>query len=124
MVRARAGPGGSREPPALRNSRRKNWRWQGQCDPYQAEHDKLFAAIRSGHPINNGDYMADSTLIAGMGQISCYTGLEVTGEEINASDFAFLPRPEECHDDMEPPVKPGPDGRYPVCVPGQTRLLG
>ncbi|MDW8309331.1 MAG: Gfo/Idh/MocA family oxidoreductase [Verrucomicrobiales bacterium] len=102
----------------------KTWRWQGQCDPYQIEQDKLFAAIRSGDPINNGDYMADSTLIAVMGQISCYTGLEVTWEEINQSDFAFPPRPEECRDDMEPPVKPGPDGRYPVPVPGQTRLLG
>ncbi len=101
----------------------KNWRWKGQCDPYQTEHDKLFAAIRSGQPINNGDYMADSTLIAVMGQISCYTGLEVTWEQINASNFCFPPPPESCRDDMEPPVKPGPDGRYPVYIPGQTRLL-
>jgi myo-inositol 2-dehydrogenase / D-chiro-inositol 1-dehydrogenase len=26
----------------------KAWRWQGQGDPYQIEHDRLFAAIRSG----------------------------------------------------------------------------
>jgi myo-inositol 2-dehydrogenase/D-chiro-inositol 1-dehydrogenase len=102
---------------------KKNWHWQGQCDPYQIEHDKLFAAIRSGNPINSGDYMADSTLIAVMGQISCYTGEEVTWEQITASDFAYPPKPEDCHDDMEPPVKPGPDGSYPVYQPGRTRLL-
>jgi hypothetical protein len=35
---------------------------------------KLFAAIRSGTPINHGDYMARSTLIATMGQLSSYAG--------------------------------------------------
>ena len=68
-----------------------NWRWQGQCDPYQIEHDKLFAGIRSGNPINYGDYMARSTMIGVMGQISCYTGKEVTWEQIKASDFSYPP---------------------------------
>lgn len=99
------------------------WRWQGQGDPYQIEHDKLFAGIRSGQPVNNGDYMVRSTLIGVMGQISCYTGQEVTWEQINASDFAYLPKPEDCHDGMEPPTKPGPDGSYPVYVPGKTKLI-
>lgn len=100
-----------------------DWHWKGQADPYQIEHDKLFAAIRSGNPVNNGDYMARSTLIGIMGQISCYTGKEITWEQINASDFAYLPKPEDCRDDMEPPVKPGPDGSYPVVIPGQTKLV-
>ena len=101
----------------------KSWRWQGQCDPYQIEHDKLFAAIRSGNPINSGDYMADSTLIGIMGQISCYTGKEVTWEKISASDFGYAPKPEDCHDGMEPPTKPGPNGSYPVYIPGRTTLI-
>lgn len=100
-----------------------NWRWEGQCDPYQVEHDRLFAAIRAGEPINNGDYMWRSTMIAVMGQISCYTGKEVTWEQINASDFAYPPLPEECKDGMEAPVKPGPDGSYPVYIPGKTKLI-
>src|SRR4051812_34956568 len=41
---------------------------------YQTEHDELFASIRSGKPINNGDYMAKSTLMAIMGRMSAYTG--------------------------------------------------
>jgi hypothetical protein len=101
----------------------KNWRWQGECDPYQVEHDKLFAAIRSGEPINCGQYMARSTLMTVMGQISCYTGKEVTWEQINKSDFYYPPLPEECRDDMAPPAKPDASGSYPVPLPGRTVLL-
>ena len=34
---------------------------------YQTEHNELFASIRNGTPINNGDYMTKSTLMAIMG---------------------------------------------------------
>ena len=100
-----------------------NWRWQGQCDPYQIEHDKLFAGIRSGNPINCGDYMARSTMIGVMGQIACYTGKEVSWEEVNKSDFYYPPKPEECHDGMEPPTKPGANGSYPVPAPGRVKMI-
>jgi len=100
-----------------------NWRWEGGCDPYQREHDILFAAIRSGKAVNNGDYMARSTMISVMGQISCYTGKEVTWEQVNKSDFYYPPKPEECRDGMEPPVKAGADGSYPVPRPGFTQMI-
>ncbi|MGA2865889.1 MAG: Gfo/Idh/MocA family oxidoreductase [Verrucomicrobiota bacterium] len=99
------------------------WRWQGECNPYQIEHNRLFAAIRSGNPLNCGDYMARSTMITVMGQISCYTGKEVSWEQINKSDFYYPPLPEECRDDMDPPTVPGPNGSYPVPVPGRTKLI-
>ena len=67
--------------------------------------------------------MARSTLIGVMGQLSCYTGKEVTWEQISNSDFSYPPKPEDCHDGMEPPVKPGPNGSYPVYIPGRTALL-
>ncbi|MGB2808326.1 MAG: Gfo/Idh/MocA family oxidoreductase [Sedimentisphaerales bacterium] len=100
-----------------------NWRWQGRCDPYQREHDVLFKAIRSGKPVNNGDYMVRSTMITVMGQISCYTGKEVTWEQINKSDFYYPPKPEDCRDDMEPPVKTDAHGSYPVPKPGFTKMI-
>ncbi len=100
-----------------------NWKWAGRCDPYQREHDLLFAGIRAGEPLNNGDYMSRSTMIGIMGQISCYTGKEVKWDQAWASDFYYPPRPEDCRDDMEPPVKPGPDGTYSVPKPGFTNLL-
>jgi len=99
------------------------WRWEGKCDPYQIEHNKLFAGIRSGKPINCGDYMARGTLMGIMGQISCYTGKEVTWDQVSKSDFYYAPRPEECRADMEPPTELGSDGSYPVYKPGQTKLI-
>jgi predicted dehydrogenase len=100
-----------------------NWRSTARCNPYQREHDVLFAAIRSGNPINNGDYMVPSTMTTVMGQISCYTGKEVTWGQINQSDFYYPPRPEDCRDDMDPPSRVGPDGSYPVPKPGFTQMI-
>ena len=94
-----------------------------QSNPYQIEHVELFKAIRSGKPINSADYMARSTLMGIMGQFSCYTGKEVTWDQISTSSFFHPPRPEDVRADMEPPVKPGPDGTYPVLMPGVTKLL-
>src|SRR5262249_32243559 len=37
---------------------------------YQTEHDELFASIRAGKPINNGDYMSKSTLMGIMGRMA------------------------------------------------------
>ena len=84
--------------------------WSFKKEPthnhYQQEHDELFAAIRTGKPINNGDYMAYSTLLAIMGRMAAYTGQEVTWDmalnsqenlsppnTIGISRFQFLPSP-------------------------------
>jgi predicted dehydrogenase len=48
---------------------------------YQTEHDELFASIRNGKPINNGEYMAYSTLLAIMGRMATYTGQKITWEQ-------------------------------------------
>ena len=81
---------------------------------YQTEHDELFAAIRKGTPINNGEYMAKSTLLAVMGRMAAYTGQQITWEmALNSKE------------DLTPPgydwgVKlPDP----PVAIPGVTKFL-
>ncbi len=100
-----------------------NWVYEGiRRDPYVVEHEELYRSIRSGRPINNADYMTRSTLIGIMGQLTCYTGKEITWEQISKSDFYFPPRPEECTMEMPPPVKPLSDGTYPVFIPGATAL--
>ena len=58
-----------------------SWHYAGpQNDIYQTEHDEFFASIRGGRPINNGEYMARSTLLAIMGRMAAYTGQEITWE--------------------------------------------
>jgi predicted dehydrogenase len=49
-------------------------------DMYQNEHNELFASIRAGKPINNGDYMAKSTLLAIMGRMATYSGQVINWE--------------------------------------------
>ena len=48
---------------------------------YDAEHEELFASIRSGNPINNGEYMTKSTMMAILGRMSAYTGQEITWDQ-------------------------------------------
>ena len=100
------------------------WHYEGKdIDGHQAEHDALFKALRASKTINNGDYMIRSTLIAIMGQISCYTGQEITWNQILNSDFYFAPKPEDVRPGMELPVVPDVQGIYPVYTPGVTKLL-
>jgi predicted dehydrogenase len=110
----------------LRIAGETNWQHPGSQSKnpaYDLEHVALFQGIRSGKPVNNGDYMADSTLMTLMGQFSCYTGKEVAWDEIYASDFYYSPKPEDVRIDMEPPVRPDAEGVYPVFTPGMTKLL-
>ncbi len=82
---------------------------------------QFFKAIRDGNPINCGDYMVRSTTVCIMGQMSCYSGKEVTWDQITKSNYNLGPKPEECTWDMEPPVKPDEKGIYPVYIPGVTK---
>ncbi len=104
-----------------------NWQQAGpptKNHAYDLEHAALFGAIRSGNTINNGDYMVRSTLITLMGQFSCYSGKEVTWDQISKSNYAHLPLPADVRAGMVPPVRPGPDGGYPVAfTPGVSKLL-
>ncbi|MHB1557170.1 MAG: Gfo/Idh/MocA family protein [Isosphaeraceae bacterium] len=60
------------------------WRLRGgkKPDMYQVEHDEMFAAIRAGQPINNGEHAAHTTLLALMGRTAAYTGKVITPEMI------------------------------------------
>ncbi|HEX4794203.1 MAG TPA: Gfo/Idh/MocA family oxidoreductase [Humisphaera sp.] len=58
---------------------------------YDAEHVALANSIRDGKPINNGDYMCKSTMMAIMGRMAAYTGREVTWEEALASKEDLSP---------------------------------
>ncbi|HEY3324180.1 MAG TPA: Gfo/Idh/MocA family oxidoreductase [Planctomycetota bacterium] len=100
-----------------------NWRYEGpKNNPYDDEIKALLDSVRNSKPINSGYHMAQSTLVGIMGQLSCYTGSEMKFDKVSASDFYFAPRVDECRMDMEPPVKLGPDGKYPTYIPGQTKF--
>ncbi|MSQ90322.1 MAG: twin-arginine translocation signal domain-containing protein [Phycisphaerales bacterium] len=58
---------------------------------YQVEHDTLFKSIRDGRSINEGEFMADSCLMAIMGRMSAYSGRQVTWEEATTGNENLTP---------------------------------
>ena len=99
-----------------------NWRYAGPpCNRFDLEHVALFSAIRSGKPINNGLYMARSSLLAIMATWASYTGQEITWERAWNSNHVVAP--EVLAFDAEPPTKPDAQGRYPMPVPGVTKFV-
>jgi predicted dehydrogenase len=89
----------------------KSWRVPRsakEVNMYQAEHDELFASIRSSNPINDGEWMTKSSLMGIMGRMATYTGQEITWEQaLNSKEdlmpkqYAFGPNP------VPPPATPG-----------------
>jgi myo-inositol 2-dehydrogenase/D-chiro-inositol 1-dehydrogenase len=87
---------------------------------YDNEHKALFGAVRTGKPINDGNCMCFSTMLSILGEMVCCTGQQMTWEEAMKSKLSYaLPR---YGWDVEPPIKPGADGRYPAILPGVTKL--
>lgn len=91
------------------------WRFNGdRPDMYQVEHNELFASIRKGAPINDGERMAKSTMLAIMGRMAAYTGQIVKYEDAIKSDERLGPA--DLHDWNAPLPVP------PVAMPGITKL--
>jgi predicted dehydrogenase len=88
----------------------KKWRHEqtGPDDMYQNEHNELFKAIRADKPINNGEYMCGSTLMAIMARMSAYTGKTITRDEALNSKLDLVPTKLEWTDKaVEPVAQPG-----------------
>jgi hypothetical protein len=90
------------------------WQHEGPGgDMYQIEHDELFASIRSGTPINNGDYMCKSTMLAIAGRMSAYTGQKLKWDDAMNSQ-----------EDLSPPAYEWADVPVPpVAIPGRTKFV-
>ena len=91
----------------------KTWQFRGKSkNMYQVEHDEFFESIRSGNPLNNGDYMTKSTMLAIMGRMAAYTGKSITWDEAMNSKEDLTPASYEW----------GPLPVPPVAMPGITEF--
>ena len=80
---------------------------------YQLEHVALLKAVREGKPINNGDYMCKSTLMAIMGREAAYSGQIIKWDGALASDLKLGPdRPDW-----------GPAPEVEVRMPGKYKFI-
>lgn len=83
----------------------KKWRYRGpKPSMYRVEHEELFKSIRDAAPINNGDYMCNSTMIGIMGRMAAYTGKTLTWDECLESQERLGPTEYAWTDVPEPEV--------------------
>lgn len=95
--------------------------WENEPNPYQVEHDRLFASIRNGGLISDTENGAKSTLAAIMGRMATYSGKKITRDEALNSSLQLVP--ESMTWDSTPPVQPDSAGYYPIPTPGQTKFV-
>ncbi|RIK83197.1 MAG: oxidoreductase [Planctomycetota bacterium] len=91
----------------------EKWRYRGATpNMYDNEHKEMFAAMRKGEVIYNGDYMATSSMLAILGRMCTYTGRTLTWDEAINSKEDLSPAKYEF----------GPLEVPPVAKPGRTKF--
>ncbi len=92
---------------------------KGENNPYQGEHDELFAAIAKGeYKFADAEFGAKSTLTGIIGRMATYSGQVIDFEKALNSGIDIMPK--EYSFSATPPVVPNADGTYPIAVPGKT----
>ena len=100
----------------------EEWSYRGRDKSmYDLEHEALFGAIRKGETINNGEYMANSSMMGILARMVDYTGQAITWEQAMASELDLSPKAYTW--DADPPVMPDADGNYPIAMPGATKFV-
>ncbi len=91
-------------------------------DPYQVEHDDLFAAIRSSSPYNEAATGATATMTAILGRMATYTGRTVQWDEAVASQRSLAPETITGWESL-PRTLPDAAGLYRLPQPGLERQV-
>lgn len=100
-----------------RISGKTNWNYQGEKkDMYQVQHDELFASIREGKPLNDGEMMCNSTMLGILSRMVAYSGQTITWEQAMNSERVIGPDINQYSWDLKWLV-PEP------AVPGVTKVL-
>ncbi|QEC54295.1 Gfo/Idh/MocA family oxidoreductase [Anseongella ginsenosidimutans] len=91
-------------------------------NPYQQEHDELFAAISAGEfKFADAENAARSTMTSLLGRAATYSGQVVSWDDAINSEISLLP--DAFTWDTKPKVLPNEDGYYPHAIPGQTQVI-
>jgi hypothetical protein len=102
----------------------KLWEHRGKSDPdpYQQEHDELFAAIAKGEFLfQDAENGAKSTMTAIMGRLATYSGQVIVWDEAMKSEISLMPK--ELSWEAKPLVLPDENGFYPIAVPGKSKVI-
>ncbi len=100
------------------------WEYKGPpCNHYQVEHDLLFDAIRQDKPYNETERCAKSAMTGILGRMAAESGKMITFDQALASNVELAPGLENFTMESDAPVMPDEKGRYPVAMPGITKVL-
>jgi hypothetical protein len=100
------------------------WKYKGTPrNQYQVEHDLLFEAIRQDKPYNEAERCAYAALVGIMGRMAAESGGMITWDQAMNSDLELAPGLDRLTMDSEPPVKPDTRGKYPIAMPGFTKVV-
>ena len=106
------------------NSEHVIWRYEGKrWNAYTHEHDLLFEAIRNNNPCNETERCAYAAMTGILGRMAAESGQMVMWGQAMASDLELAPGLDDYTLDSEPPVKPDANGKYPIAMPGQMKVL-
>ncbi|MFM9911543.1 MAG: Gfo/Idh/MocA family protein [Chitinophagaceae bacterium] len=90
-------------------------------NPYQTEHDELFAAIAKGeYKFSDAENGAKSTMTSILGRMATYSGQVVEWDKAINSGIDLHPKIYDWN--ALPPVLPNDDGYYPIAIPGVTKM--
>ncbi len=96
------------------------WTFKGDSpNGHQQEQHDIIEALMRGEIYNEGEYGAKSTFTAILGREACYSGKVIKWDELMANGRELAPGIDDYTLDTIPPTQPGPDGKYPVPVPGE-----
>jgi len=99
-----------------------NYDAKNDPNPYQVEHDELFAAIAKGeYKFADAENAAKSTMTAILGRLATYSGQVVEWDAALNSQTVLMP--EMLDWNASPRVLPGADGIYPCATPGVFQVI-
>ena len=97
-------------------------RAEDKADPYQTEHDELFAAIAKGeYKFADADNGAKATMTAVMGRMATYSGQVIEWDKALNSGLSIMPT--QFAWDAKPPTLPDANGFYAIATPGVTKYM-
>ncbi len=81
---------------------KNNWVYSGEKNNmYETQHEELFASIRKGKPINEGEKLAYSSLLGVLARMVAYTGQTITWEQAMNSTETLGPPMADYHRDLK-----------------------
>jgi predicted dehydrogenase len=93
---------------------------KAENNPYQTEHDELFAAISKGdYKFADAENGARSSMTSILGRLATYSGQIIEWDKAISSGLDLHPKVYDWN--APPPVVPNADGYYAIATPGVTK---